>query len=88
MTLSGEQVLDIVLVDGVVHIKEKVEVLDCFREEEALLPVLQCELQDIMDGGVATAGSGVIVETVEDIPAYVEIEGVLGGSVEEVGTLH
>ena len=88
MPLSCEQIFHVVFVDWIVVIKEKVEVLDCFREEEALLPVLQSELQDIMDGGVATAGSGVIVETLEDIPAYVEIEGVLGGPVEEVGALY
>ena len=88
MTLSGEQVLDVVLVDGVVHIEEKVEVLDCLRQEEALLSVLQTELQDIVDCGIAAPGSGVVVEAVEDVSAHVEIEGVLGGSVEEVGTLH
>ena len=88
MTLSAEQVLHVVLVDGVVFIKEEVEVLDCLGQEEALLPVLQGELQDVVDRGVSTPCSGVIVETVEDIPAHVEIEWVLGCSVEEVGALH
>ena len=78
MTLSGEQVLHVVLVDGVVFIKEKVEVLDCLRQEEALLPVLQAELQHVMDRGVAAPGPGVIVETLQDISPHVEIEGVLG----------
>ena len=88
MTLSGEQVLDVVLVDGVVHIEEKVEVLDCLRQEEALLSVLQAELQNIVDRGVAAPGSRVIVQAVKNVSTNVEIEWVLGCSVEEVGALH
>ena len=60
MSLSTEDVLHIICVDGVVRVEQKVEILDSLGQEEALLPVLQALIVDIMDGSIPTPAEIII----------------------------
>ena len=60
MSLSTEDVLHIICVDGVVRVEQKVEILDGLGQEEALLSVLQALIVDIMDGSIPTPADIII----------------------------
>ena len=60
MSLSTEDVLHIICVDGVVRVEQKVEILDGLGQEEALLSVLQALIVDIMDGSIPTPAEIII----------------------------
>ena len=60
MSLSTEDVLHIICVDGVVRVEQKVEILDSLGQEEALLSVLQALIVDIMDGSIPTPAEIII----------------------------
>ena len=58
MPLRGEEVVPVLLVDGVVLVKQEVEVLYGLGQEEALLTVLQALVVYIVNSGVAAPGRG------------------------------
>ena len=60
MSLSTEDVLHIICVDGVVRVEQKVEILDSLGQEEALLSVLQALIVDIMYGSIPTPADIII----------------------------
>ena len=60
MSLSTEDVLHIICVDGVVRVEQKVEILDSLGQEEALLSVLQALVVNIMDGSIPTPAEIII----------------------------
>ena len=60
MSLSTENVLHIICVDGVVRVEQKVEILDSLGQEEALLSVFQALIVDIMDGSIPTPAEIII----------------------------
>ena len=87
VTLRAEDVSHVVGVDGVLGVKEEVEIFDRLGEEEALLAVLETLVVDIVDSCVTTSevttcdlslyseshslGFRVVIETLQDVSADV-----------------
>ena len=87
VTLRAEDVSHVVGVDGVLGVKEEVEIFDRLGEEEALLAVLETLIVDIVDSCVTTSevttcdvnlyseshslGFRVVIETLQDVSADV-----------------
>lgn len=85
MAFSGEKEL-VQIEDHVFAFSEQeVEVFEGLGKDKRVEPVFLFAGADIVDGGIAARHAGVLLQAFQDVFAHLEVVGVVGGDIEEVG---